>query len=162
MSLVTEINRTNTQKENIKKVATQIDDKLVALGGERATDLFDVPNKFKTLTTSSYKKIAILKPDWELVYDPNGSFSVKKTFSIDVPFEISEFFIKFTIPQRTPPLIFCIHSKIQAGQNFEPGEGLCKFKVKSVTANSITLETMTDSYSYYTKIKAIEALVIGK
>lgn len=58
MSLKDEINNTNTQKENIKTVANNIDNKLVELGGEQATNLADVPNKMNGMI-SQYKKIAI-------------------------------------------------------------------------------------------------------
>lgn len=58
MSLTDTINNTNTQKENIKTVATQIDNKLVELGGERATDLSDVPNKIEKTIKTQYVKIA--------------------------------------------------------------------------------------------------------
>ena len=59
MSLKDAINNTNTQKENVKKVATQIDNKLVELGGEQATDLSDVPNKMQYMI-GQYKKVAII------------------------------------------------------------------------------------------------------
>lgn len=58
MSLTDTINNTNTQKENIKTVATQIDNKLVELGGERATNLADVTNKMEGMVTENYKKVA--------------------------------------------------------------------------------------------------------
>lgn len=58
MSLKDAINNTNTQKENIKTVATKIDNKLVELGGEQATDLSDVANKMEGMV-GQYKKIAI-------------------------------------------------------------------------------------------------------
>lgn len=58
MSLIQEINNTNTQKENIKTVANNIDNKLVELGGEKATDLSDVANKMEGMV-GQYKKIAI-------------------------------------------------------------------------------------------------------
>lgn len=57
MDLKNTINNTNTQKENIKTVATQIDNKLVELGGEQATDLSDVANKMSAMVTGNYKKI---------------------------------------------------------------------------------------------------------
>lgn len=57
MDLKNTINNTNTQKENIKTVATNIDSKLVELGGERATDLADVVNKMGAMV-GQYKKIA--------------------------------------------------------------------------------------------------------
>ena len=58
MSLKDEINNTNTQKDNLKTVANSIDNKLVELGGEQATNLADVPNKMNGMI-SQYKKIAI-------------------------------------------------------------------------------------------------------
>lgn len=74
MSLKNTINNTNTQKENVKTVATQIDNKLVELGGQRATSLNDVANKMDNLVTTQYVKIAegtynksLVQPD---IYDP--------------------------------------------------------------------------------------------
>ena len=57
MDLKNAINNTNAQKENIKTVANNIDNKLIELGGERATDLADVPNKIQNVKTM-YKKTA--------------------------------------------------------------------------------------------------------
>lgn len=57
MSLIQEINRTGTETNKTKQVATNIDNKLVELGGERATDLADVVNKMDTMV-GQYKKIA--------------------------------------------------------------------------------------------------------
>ncbi len=58
MSLTDTINNTNKQKENVKIVATEIDNKLVELGGERATDLADVVNKMEGMVNTQYVKIA--------------------------------------------------------------------------------------------------------
>lgn len=58
MDLKNTINNTNKQKENLKIVANKIDNKLMELGGEQATDLSDVPNKMNGMI-SQYKKIAI-------------------------------------------------------------------------------------------------------
>lgn len=57
MDLKNTINNTNTQKENIKTVANNIDNKLVELGGEQATDLSDVPNKIGAMV-GQYKHFA--------------------------------------------------------------------------------------------------------
>ena len=57
MSLITEINRTETEKNKVKKVATNIDNKLVELGGEQATDLADVPNKMEVMV-KEYNRVA--------------------------------------------------------------------------------------------------------
>ena len=61
MSLISEINNTNTQKENIKTVANNIDNKLVSLGGQSATDLSKVPEKIQQMVTKNYKKYARIK-----------------------------------------------------------------------------------------------------
>ena len=58
MSLTDTINNTNTQKENIKTVANNIDNKLVELGGEQATNLADVVNKMEGMVTTQYTKVA--------------------------------------------------------------------------------------------------------
>ena len=58
MSLIQEINRTETEKNKTKQVATNIDNKLVELGGEQAINLADVPNKMEVMVKENYKKIA--------------------------------------------------------------------------------------------------------
>ena len=60
MSLRDTINNTNTQKENIKTVAINIDNKLVELGGEQAESLADIPNKIEVVE-NQYLKIAEIK-----------------------------------------------------------------------------------------------------
>ena len=60
MSLITEINRINTNKEKAKTVSVKIDNKLVELGGEQATDLNDVPNKMQKMV-DNYIKYALFK-----------------------------------------------------------------------------------------------------
>lgn len=80
MSLTDTINNTNKQKENVKQVATQIDNKLIELGGERATDLADVVNKMGTVI-GQYKKFAILNPNREF---KGNSVSERKTYTINL------------------------------------------------------------------------------
>ena len=58
MSLITEINRTNTSKEKAKKDKVNINNKLVSLGGQSATDLSKVPEKIQQMVTGNYKKLA--------------------------------------------------------------------------------------------------------
>ena len=60
MDLENTINNTNTQKENLKTVANNIDNKLVELGGERATDLADVANKMEGMVRQ-YNKCAVIE-----------------------------------------------------------------------------------------------------
>ena len=61
MNLKQEINRTETEKNKTKQVATNIDNKLVELGGEQAIDLSDVPNKIQEMV-KDYRRVAILQP----------------------------------------------------------------------------------------------------
>ena len=93
MSLITGINRTETEKEKVKKVATQIDNKLVALGGQQATDLADVPNKMQEMT-KQYSKFATGDLDITLDYYASNQNFV----NIDIPvnFDPKIIFIKFT------------------------------------------------------------------
>lgn len=51
MSLISEINRTETNKNKTKTVANNIDNKLVELGGEQAESLADIPNKIEVTWT---------------------------------------------------------------------------------------------------------------
>lgn len=77
MSLTDTINNTNTQKDNLKTVANNIDNKLVELGGEQAINLADVPNKIEK-TINEYSKIATIKT--------NVNF--KKTGNITINYNI--------------------------------------------------------------------------
>lgn len=82
MSLTDTINNTNIQKENIKTVANTIDNKLVELGGERATNLNDVVNKMGAMVKGNYKKIAMgnLKKRIFLNYDQSIRFELPIDF----------------------------------------------------------------------------------
>ena len=76
MSLTQEINRTETEKNKTKQVATNINNKLVELGGEQAANLNDVPNKINQLS-KQYKKYA------KVVYNRkiNGSTSGNNAYA---------------------------------------------------------------------------------
>lgn len=86
MSLKDTINNTNTQKENIKTVANKIDNKLVELGGERATNLADVVNKIDSLK-ASLKKIYIKNVKQKVIvtsgYDRGYNFSISPGFEVE-------------------------------------------------------------------------------
>lgn len=89
---------TENNKNNLKTVATQIDNKLVELGGEQATDLSDVVNKMQKMSEeylkyayirNYYKKFddfSLCAPanDWGeevvLEFDTNFSFIPKTLF----------------------------------------------------------------------------------
>lgn len=61
MSLISEIDRTNTSKEKAKKDKVNINNKLVSLGGQSATNLSKVPEKIQQMVTGNYKKYARIK-----------------------------------------------------------------------------------------------------
>lgn len=88
MDLQTEINNTNTKKENLQTAINNINNKLVTNGGEKAVDLADIPNKINSLA-KSYKKIA------------RGIINAKtrENSTITIPtsadFPIKECFLKF-------------------------------------------------------------------
>lgn len=87
MSLIQEINRTNTAKEKTKTVATNIDSKLVELGGEQAIDLSDVPNKIDALIPQ-YSKYA------EITVNPvTFRYQTTATIPLNVSFEPKEIFL---------------------------------------------------------------------
>ena len=90
MDLKNTINNTNTHKENIKQVATQINNKLVELGGEQATNLSDVANKMGAMVTGNYKKIANIEVNKDATADGvyKGYFSLPLNLSFKPEFAI--------------------------------------------------------------------------
>lgn len=94
MSLIQEINRTGTETNKTKQVATNIDNKLVELGGERATDLADVPNKINTMVFTQYKKFATGDLNYKTSLGPRQGFN--KTLPVD--FKIKNLFLIATSP----------------------------------------------------------------
>lgn len=82
MDLKNTINNTNTQKENIKTVATQIDNKLVELGGEQAKDLSDVANKMQNMV-GQYKKYASGKDIYATAKKNGSQCSLDITLNIN-------------------------------------------------------------------------------
>lgn len=114
MSLTDTINNTNTQKENIKTVTNNIDNKLVELGGERAKDLNDVANKISAMV-GQYKKIAM------------GNFGIgevnEDTVKItpNVDFEIKEAIIFLKEVRSTDPDIGLSTKDFSAGGSLHIG-----------------------------------------
>lgn len=90
MSLKDTINNTNTQKENIKTVATQIDNKLVELGGEQATDLSDVPNKMEGMVNTQYVKIAegTYNQDINVIDTVDGGYESLMETDVSIPLNL--------------------------------------------------------------------------
>ena len=85
MSLIQEINRTETEKNKTKQVAINIDNKLVELGGEQAINLADVPNKINGLLRR-YKKTAIFDLNQVCYYE-----------SISIPLKKADFEARYII-----------------------------------------------------------------
>ena len=76
MSLISEINRTETEKNKTKQVAINIDNKLVELGGEQAIDLADVANKMGAMVKTQYKKFATIERTLDVNYTNNTEFTI--------------------------------------------------------------------------------------
>ena len=98
MSLQTEINNTNTQKENIKTVANNIDNKLVELGGEQAIDLSDVPNKMQRTINKNYKKLAKKDINMTFARTESDDSKVEIVVPLNLEFEPEILFMSFSIP----------------------------------------------------------------
>lgn len=122
MSLKDTINNTNTQKENLKTVANNIDNKLVELGGERATNLADVTNKMEGMVNTQYVKIAEGEYNSNLsVYDEerkegtlinNEYLQFEKKIPLNLNFTPKRIIFKFE---------YMNHSEtIKPGLNYEP------------------------------------------
>lgn len=90
LNLKSEIDRLNNNKEKTKRAATNIDNKLVELGGERATDLADVPNKIGSMIRENYKKIAIIDVSGDVSLWTKKETSIK----VNVDFTPSRLFIR--------------------------------------------------------------------
>ena len=145
MSLQTEISNTNTQKENIKKVANKIDNKLMELGGEQATDLSDVSNKIIALKKVC-KKRAIVNIN-KTVYASMDS----KTESININLDFN------------PSMAFVyINNNIVTNNNLkyyvnnqESSSNPTTCRITNLNRNNITLQF---SYLEEATIKRIEFL----
>ena len=122
MSLKDTINSTNVQKENVKTVATNIDNKLVELGGQKATNLNDVVNKMEGMVNTQYVKIAEGTYNSDLkVYDEdrkegtlinNEYLQFEKKIPLNLNFTPKRIIFKFE---------YMNHSKtIEPGLNYEP------------------------------------------
>lgn len=99
MSLVSEINRTETEKNKTKQVAVNIDNKLIELGGEQAIDLNDVQNKINTLFSKT-DKIAVLDINKEVNRTGSKVIDVTVDFSINTAnFNVKNIIIE--LQQRT-------------------------------------------------------------
>ena len=83
MNLKQEINRTETEKNKTKKVATNIDNKLVELGGEQAIDLSDVPNKIEKTLNNNLIKTATINIEGDKT---EGFFEYNRDFSNFIDF----------------------------------------------------------------------------
>lgn len=120
MSLTDTINSTNVQKENVKKVANNIDNKLVELGGEKAENLNDVANKMGDMV-GQYKKIAEGEYNSDLiVVDKNSGGTLINNeylqFEKKIPLNLN-----FTPKRIIFKFEYMNHSEtIKEGTNYEP------------------------------------------
>ena len=119
MSLTDTINNTNKQKENVKIVAAEIDNKLVELGGERATDLADVVNKMEN-AVAQRKKVA------KFTFDANYTNARKVGPGESVIKKINTNF--------TPNIIFV--SLMQSFANIQKEDDFNRYKKEMIISNT--------------------------
>ena len=165
MSLVTEINRTEIEKNKTKQVATNIDNKLVELGGEQAIDLSDVPSKIQKMVTTQYSKI--VKKDINRVLT-RGSVDDSRVI-LDVPlnlnFEPKTLFMSFSTPGNTCLLQGYI--ELRKGLNFSVlAKGYESWGphlyVSDLNKNKITFKMQSGTvWDSRISIKAEKVIVIG-
>lgn len=60
MSLKDTINNTNTQKNKLKTGKRNIDNKIISIGGEKAINIADVPNKIQQAIDRNWTRIAVV------------------------------------------------------------------------------------------------------
>lgn len=114
MSLISAINNTNIQKENLKIVAVNIDNKLVELGGEQATNLSDVPNKIDSLK-ASLKKIYIKNVKQKVTV--TSGYDMGYNFSISPDFEVEKLYIQVQLGLKPNLFTHIIDSEVANKSN---------------------------------------------
>lgn len=138
MSLTDTINNTNTQKENIKTVANNIDTKLIELGGERATDLNDVVNKMGDMV-GQYFKGALLKPNKKLTVRRYED----QIFRIDTNLTFTPTKMLITLKVNTDSTIINLYNKsnfdVNSSVRYEKSS--VQFWVKTVNKNYVEIAT---------------------
>lgn len=92
MSLYNEINRVNSNKDKTKTVSNNINNKLVEVGGEKALNLFDVPNKINKTIKDNYKRIARFSLNQDITYS-SGLKTVKVPLNLN--FKPDEIIIRY-------------------------------------------------------------------
>lgn len=138
MDLKSTINNTNTQKENVKKVAINIDNKLVELGGEQATSLADVVNKMGAMV-GQYFKGALLKPNKKLTVRRYED----QIFRIDTNLTFTPTKVLITLKINTDSTIINLYNKsnFDVTSSVEYKKYSVQFWVKTVDKNYIEIAT---------------------
>lgn len=158
MDLKNTINNTNTQKENIKTVATNIDNKLVELGGERATNLNDVVNKMSAMV-GQYKKIAEGVYNSDLIVKDNDRkegtlinneyLQFEKKIPLNLNFTPKRIILKFEYMNASEtikpglnyePYGFSVDSKHNYNISTAAGMGNLKYPIRE---NKVFIKSMT-------------------
>ena len=154
MSLISEINNTNTQKENIKTVANNIDNKLVSLGGQSATDLSKVPEKIQQMVTKNYKKYARIKINKQFF---NVSETGKKTLYFNeldfLPKEM--FLIVRDIPTIQNKYSFTIIADGTQHKFATEGRNILSVYTNNITKKSVDIELVFGQGLHVDEIIAI-------
>lgn len=153
MSLISEINNTNTQKENIKTVANNIDNKLVSLGGQSATDLSKVPEKIQQMVTKNYKKYARIKINKQFF---NVSETGKKTLYFnELDFLPKEMFLTVCDIPTIQRYNFTIIADGTQHKFSPEGRNILSVYTNNITKKSVDIELVFGQGLYVEEIIAI-------
>lgn len=144
LNLKSEIDRLNNNKENTKKVAINIDNRLVALGGQRATDLADVPNKIQMLIMQ-YKKVVMISNktlNWES--DNSG----RRVVTIPLNLDFTPTFVSVTLKHSS--LDYAI-----SGTNINL-QGI-KIRIENISRNGFKIICLNNTF--YGEL--VQAVIVG-
>lgn len=97
MDLTNEINRNDKNKNNLKKAKNNIDNKLVELGGDASTNIFNVPEKIEKMS-EEYLKYAYLSDIYNN-YGTKGVYAKIDEFGgeLIIPIDVNFAFIPKTV-----------------------------------------------------------------
>ena len=145
------IAETEKNKNNLTTAKTNIDNKLVSLGGQSAINLNDTPNKIEQMVTTQYEKMAIIQPSWrKKIKEINGR---SQTIDFKIPFEYKYISFEFSSHHN--------YTNYFGGvSNFGRGTffyvGLCRFRDIQIQQDKIIFE------AYLTPSRDDDELVLEK
>lgn len=153
MDLKNTIDNTNTQKENIKIVATSIDNKLIELGGEQAINLSDVSNKMGVMVKENYNRVAVINKA-ETIRATVKKWN-KMTINFNLTFTPKRIFVKL---KEQYPMI--VDSNTNTNENNSTFGYSHRVFINNVNKDSCDINIMSIATTGF-DVNLIEILAIG-